>query len=64
MVAKTKEVEIAEQEAKRQEWLSRPANLEYMRVQAQLNISEAIKDGKVNTIIVPSNMTMLGTVGK
>jgi len=64
LIAKTKEVEIAEQEAARQAFLSRPANLDYMRAQAELNVSEAIKEGKVNTIIVPHNMTMLGSVGK
>jgi regulator of protease activity HflC (stomatin/prohibitin superfamily) len=53
-------VEIAQQEAARQTLLSRPANLEYMKVQAALNISEGVRDGKVQTIIVPSNLTMLG----
>ena len=62
LVAKQKEVEIAAQEAKRQELLSRPANLEYMKVQAELNISEGIRDGKVQTIVVPHNFTMLGGV--
>lgn len=61
-IAKQKEVQIAEQEAKRQEFLSRPANLEYMRVQAALNISEGVRDGKVQTIIVPSNFSALGQI--
>lgn len=56
----TKRVEIAAQEAARQTLLARPANLEYMKVQAQLNISEGVRDGKVSTIIVPSNFTALG----
>jgi len=62
LIAKEKEVEIAAQEAKRQEFLSRPANLEYMRVQAQLNVSEGVRDGKVQTIIVPSNFSALGQI--
>lgn len=56
----TKQVAIAEQEAKRQEMLSKPANLEYMRVQAALNISEGVKEGKVSTILIPHGMTMYG----
>jgi hypothetical protein len=33
-----------------------------MRAQAELNISEGIKNGKVQTIVVPSNMTALGNI--
>jgi regulator of protease activity HflC (stomatin/prohibitin superfamily) len=55
-------VQIAKQEAERQTLLSRPANLEYMKVQAALNISEGVREGKVQTIIVPSGFTMLGGV--
>ncbi len=64
LITATKQVQIAEQEAARQEFLSKPANLEYMRVQAALNISEGVRDGKVQTIIVPNNFTMLGSVSK
>ena len=39
-------------------------SIAYMQAQAALNISEGIKQGKVNTIVVPSNITMLGSVGK
>lgn len=56
----TNKVKTAEQEAKRQELLSRPASLAYMKAQAELNISEGIKEGKVSTIIVPHNFTALG----
>jgi regulator of protease activity HflC (stomatin/prohibitin superfamily) len=55
-------VQIAKQEAERQTLLSRPANLEYMKVQAALNISEGVREGKVQTIIVPSGFTMLGGI--
>jgi regulator of protease activity HflC (stomatin/prohibitin superfamily) len=62
LVTVKKQVEIAAQEAKRQELLSRPANIAYMKAQAELNISEGVKDGKVSTIIIPSTLTMLGGV--
>lgn len=62
--AATISVQIAQQEADRQTLLSRPANLEYMKVQAALNISEGVRDGKVQTIIVPSGFTMLGGMGR
>lgn len=62
--AKKVQVQVAVAEAERAKALSNVQNLEYMKVQAQLNISEAIKEGKVNTIIIPSNLTMLGHVGK
>lgn len=55
-------VQIAQQEAERQTLLSRPANLEYMKAQAALNISEGVREGKVQTIIVPSGFTMLGGI--
>jgi regulator of protease activity HflC (stomatin/prohibitin superfamily) len=55
-------VQIAQQEAERQTLLSRPANLEYMKAQAALNISEGVREGKVHTIIVPSGFTMLGSM--
>lgn len=56
----TKRVEIAVQEAARQTLLAKPANLEYMKIQAQLNISEGVRDGKVQTVLIPHNMTMYG----
>ena len=64
---KQKEVEVktAEAEARRMAALANQnsAAIAYMRAQAELNISEGIKNGKVNTIIVPSNMTALGNIG-
>ena len=65
---KQKEVEVktAEAEARRMAALANQGtqSIEYMKAQAMLNISEGIKNGKVNTIVVPSNMTALGTIGK
>lgn len=62
--AKQVEVGTAKLEAERAAMLSKPANLDYMKAQAALNISEGIRDGKVNTIVVPSNLTMLGSLSK
>jgi len=33
----------------------------YIYAQAALNISEGVKNGKVNTIIIPSNVTAIGS---
>jgi hypothetical protein len=62
---KQTEVEIAKKESERMSALSSnsQASIAYMNAQAALNISEGIKAGKVNTIIVPSNMTGL-MIGK
>lgn len=56
-----KQVEIAEQESARQAFLSRPANIEFMKAQAALNISEGVKSGKVQTVLIPHNLTMFGS---
>ena len=60
---KQKEVEVktAEAEARRMQALSAQSqsSIAYMNAQAALNISEGIKNGKVQTIVVPSNMTSL-----
>ena len=60
---KQKEVEVktAEAEARRMAALANQSaqSIEYMKAQAALNISEGIKNGKVQTIIVPSNFTGL-----
>lgn len=62
---KQTEVEIAKKESERMAALSSnsTASIAYMNAQAALNISEGIKNGKVQTIIVPSNMTGL-MIGK
>ena len=60
---KQKEVEVktAEAEARRMAALANQSSssIAYMQAQAMLNISEGIKNGKVGTIIVPSNFTGL-----
>jgi hypothetical protein len=60
---KQTEVEIAKKESERMEALSKNSgqSIAYMNAQAALNISEGIKNGKVQTIVVPSNFTSLMT---
>ena len=64
---KQKEVEVqtAKKEAERMAALANQGqqSIAYMNAKAALNISEGIKDGKVQTIVVPSNMTGL-MIGK
>ena len=60
---KQKEVEVqtAKKEAERMAALANQSSqsIAYMNAQAQLNISEGVKNGKVQTIIVPSNFNGL-----
>jgi hypothetical protein len=60
---KQKEIEVktAEAESRRMAALSAnsASSIAFMNAQAALNISEGIKNGKVQTIVVPSNMTSL-----
>ena len=60
---KQKEVEVktAKMEAERMSALSNQSaqSIAYMNAQASLNISEGIKNGKVQTIIVPANFNAL-----
>jgi hypothetical protein len=59
---KQKEIEVqtAKQEAERIAVLnSNKGAVEYMNAMAMMNISEGIKEGKVNTIIVPANFDSL-----
>lgn len=62
---KQKEVEVktAEAEARRMAALANnsQSSIAFMQAQAMLNISEGIKNGKVQTIVVPSNFTALMT---
>jgi hypothetical protein len=63
--AKSVELQTATIESQRQDILSRPANINYMHAQAELNISEGVKEGKVSGILIPHGMTMFGgNVGK
>jgi regulator of protease activity HflC (stomatin/prohibitin superfamily) len=58
------EVQTAKKEAERMAALANnsTSSIAFMRAQAELNISEGIKNGKVQTIVVPSNMTALGNI--
>jgi regulator of protease activity HflC (stomatin/prohibitin superfamily) len=62
---KQKEVEVktAEAESRRMAALANnsQSSIQFMQAQAMLNISEGIKNGKVQTIVVPSNFTALMT---
>jgi regulator of protease activity HflC (stomatin/prohibitin superfamily) len=54
LVAKKKEVEIAEQEAKRIAMLNSNAKaIEYMNAQSNQMIAKGVSEGKVNAILVP-----------
>ena len=63
---KQTEVEIAEKEAERLRILAATADdaIAYKRAEAEVMIAEAVRAGRVNTIIIPSNLTMLGNVSK
>lgn len=65
---KQKEVEVktAEAEARRMAALANnsTSSIAFMQAQAMVNISEGIKNGKVQTIVVPSNFTALMTPAK
>lgn len=58
---KSVEVETAKKEAERMNALANQssASIAYMQAQAALNISEGIKNGKVQTIVVPANFNAL-----
>lgn len=58
---KENEVAIAKKEAERMAALANQSSqsIEFMKAQAALNISEGIKAGKVQTIVVPSNFNAL-----
>jgi len=60
---KQKEVEVktAKMEAERMQALSNQGaqSIAYMQAQAMMNISEGIKQGKVQTIVVPANFNAL-----
>lgn len=62
---KQKEIEVktAEAESRRMAALANNSgsSIAFMQAQAMINISEGIKNGKVQTIIVPSNFTALMT---
>lgn len=59
---KDNEVQIAKKEAERMQALAvnSTQSIAYMQAQAQLQIANAVREGKVSTIIIPSNLTALG----
>ena len=61
---KENEVKIAEAEARRMKALAENSgqSIAYMNAQATLTLAEAVKAGKVQTIIIPSTLTALGTI--
>lgn len=65
---KQKEVEVktAEAEARRMQALANQGSqsIAYMQAQAMMNISEGIKNGKVQTIVVPQDFKGMVNVGK
>lgn len=58
---KSTEVEIAKKESERMAALANNSqqSIAYMQAQAALNISEGVKNGRVQTIIVPANFNAL-----
>jgi 3-hydroxyisobutyrate dehydrogenase-like beta-hydroxyacid dehydrogenase len=65
---KQKEVEVktAEAEARRMQALANQGaqSIAYMQAQAMMNISEGVKNGKVQTIVVPQDFKGMVNVGK
>lgn len=65
LLAKEVEVNTAKKEAERISALNANAGArEYMAAQANLMIAEGIRDGKVNTIVVPADFRGMVNVGK
>lgn len=63
---KDNEVKIAEAESRRMAALSANSvqSIQYMQAQAALNISEGVKNGKVQTIVVPVDFKGIVATGK
>ena len=61
---KDNEVQIAKKEAERMQALAvnSAQSIAYMQAQANLTIAQAVKEGKVQTILIPHTMTALGTI--
>lgn len=66
LVKKEVEVRIAEEEARRMAALTNQskASIDYMHAQAVLNISEGVKAGKVQTIVIPADFKGIVNTGK
>lgn len=63
IAVKDNEIIEAQKESERMRQLTanREASIAYMNAQANVLIAQGIKDGKVNTIIIPSTLTALGS---
>lgn len=62
----TAQVEVAKQEAERMRVLASNAgqSIDYMNAQSQMEIAKAVREGKVNTIILPMDFKGMVNVGK
>ena len=58
---KQNQVAIAEAEAKRMQALSSnsSSSIAYMKAQAELTIAEAVREGKVTTLLIPHGMSVM-----
>ena len=65
LLQKEVEVKTAEAESRRMSALTNQsaASIAYMQAQAMLNISEGIKNGKVNTVVVPADFRGMVNIG-
>lgn len=63
---KQTEVEIAKKESERMAALASNStqSIAYMQAQANMMIAEGVKAGKVQTILIPHGITMLGNISK
>lgn len=63
---KENEVRLAKLESERMQALAQNStqSIAYMQAQAQLTIAQAVKEGKVQTILLPHNMNMLSLPNK
>lgn len=66
MLIKENDVKIAEAESRRMAALANNSaqSITFMQAQAALNISEGVKAGKVNTIVVPVDFKGIINTGK
>jgi transcriptional antiterminator Rof (Rho-off) len=66
LLQKEVEVKTAEAESRRMAALTNQSaqSIAYMQAQALMNISEGVKNGKVHTIVVPTDFKGMVNVGK
>jgi regulator of protease activity HflC (stomatin/prohibitin superfamily) len=65
LLQKEVEVKTAEAESRRMAALTNQSaqSIQYMQAQAMLNISEGIKNGRVNTVVVPADFRGMVNIG-